>query len=80
MTQEEIYGKVTGLIANYFEVDPEKIDGETNITKDFGADSIQIMEFVLAMEDELEVEISDEEAENISTVNEIVAYLVKTVK
>lgn len=80
MSHEEIFNKVVQLIANYFEVDAASITGETNITKDLSADSISIMEFVLAMEDEFEIEISDEDAESITTVNEIVDHLEAALK
>ncbi|MBS7576979.1 MULTISPECIES: acyl carrier protein [unclassified Enterococcus] len=80
MSREEIFNKVVQLIANYFEIDAASITGETNIINDLSADSISIMEFVLAMEDEFEIEISDEDAENISTVNEIVDHLQSALK
>jgi acyl carrier protein len=80
MSQEEIHNKVVALLVNYFNVDPATIKGTTDITKDLNADSISIMEFVLAMEDEFEVEISDDDAENIVTVDEIVAHLSQAVK
>lgn len=80
MTYDEIFAKVVQLIANYFEVDASTITNGTDITKDLNADSISIMEFVLAMEDEFEIEISDEDAENITTVKEIVGHLEQAVK
>lgn len=75
MSQKEIYQKVSALIADRFEVDPQKITSETNIKDDLAADSIDLVEFVLELEDEFHDEIPDEDAEKLKTVGEVVQYI-----
>jgi acyl carrier protein len=60
MERQEILDKVITLVADHFELDPAKVTGETNFTKDIDADSIDFVELVLEMEDEFGAEISDE--------------------
>ena len=75
MTQEEVFSKVAGVIANHFEIDPEKVTDQMSIKDDLNADSISVMEFVLELEDEFGTEISDEDAEQIETVGGAVDYV-----
>ncbi|MDT2757141.1 acyl carrier protein [Enterococcus asini] len=75
MTREEVFTKVAGVIANHFEVDPEKVTDQMSIKDDLNADSISVMEFVLELEDEFGTEISDEDAEQIETVGGAVDYV-----
>ena len=75
MTREEVFTKVAGVVANHFEVDPEKVTDQMSIKDDLNADSISVMEFVLELEDEFGTEISDEDAEQIETVGGAVDYV-----
>ncbi|KZD66031.1 acyl carrier protein [Bacillus cereus] len=67
--------KLTDMIADRLNVDKSEINMESNFKDDLGADSLDIVEFVMQLEDEFDVEIPDEEAENLTTVGDVVAYL-----
>lgn len=75
MTREEVFKKVTVVIANHFEIDADKVTDTMSIKDDLNADSISVMEFVLELEDEFGTEISDEDAEQIETVGGAVDYI-----
>lgn len=75
MSEEEIFNKIKSLIADNFEIDASKITKETNFTKDLNADSIDLVEFILQLEDEFGAEIPDADAEKIKTVGDAVAYV-----
>ena len=75
MSKEEIFNKIRDILAENFEVDKEKITDETNFTSDLDADSIDLVEFILQLEDEFGAEISDEDAEKIKTVGDAVNYV-----
>ena len=75
MTEEEIFNKIKTLIADNFNVDQDKITENTNFTNDLGADSIDLVEFILQLEDEFGSEIPHDEAEKIMTVGDAVLYI-----
>ncbi len=75
MTEEEIFTKIRDILADNFDVDKDKITKETNFTNDLDADSIDLVEFILQLEDEFGSEISDEDAEKIKTVGDAVNYI-----
>ena len=64
-------------LAAQFEIDPEKITMETNLIDDLGADSLDVVELIMNIEDEFGVSISDEAAANLVTVQKIVEFLEK---
>lgn len=72
---EEIFNKIQTLIADNFNVDQDKITENTNFTNDLDADSIDLVEFILQLEDEFGSEIPDDEAEKIKTVGDAVLYI-----
>ncbi len=63
MSEEEIFNKIRDLIADNFDVDKDKITENTNFTADLDADSIDLVEFILQLEDEFGAEIPDDDAE-----------------
>jgi acyl carrier protein len=67
--------KVKNIIAEQLGVGEEEIKPTSSFIEDLGADSLDIVELVMAMEEEFEVEIPDEEAENIKTVQDAVSYI-----
>ena len=67
--------KVRNIIADQLGVGEEEIKITSSFIDDLGADSLDIVELVMAMEEEFEVEIPDEEAENIKTVQDAVTYI-----
>ncbi|CAM3180108.1 acyl carrier protein [Lactobacillus bombicola] len=75
MTKEEIFIKIRDILADNLEVDKDKITLNTDFTNDLDADSIDLVEFILQLEDEFGSEISDEDAEKIKTVGDAVNYI-----
>jgi acyl carrier protein len=75
MTATNVETKVKGIIAEQLGVSEEEIKITSSFIEDLGADSLDIVELVMAMEEEFEVEIPDEEAENIKTVQDAVNYI-----
>ena len=67
--------KVKQILSIQFETDIDSIDENTNIEDDLGADSLDVVDRLMSLEDEFDVEIPDEEIENIRTVGEVVAYI-----
>jgi acyl carrier protein len=68
--------KVKDIIVDQLGVDPEKVKLESKFIEDLGADSLDIVELVMAMEEEFDIEIPDEDAEKLKTVNDVQTYLV----
>ena len=72
-----IFENVRDALAQQFEVEPESITLETNLIDDLGADSLDVVELIMELEDEFGVTISDEAAAELYTVGRIVEYLEK---
>jgi acyl carrier protein len=70
-----IIDKVKAIIVDQLSVDEEDVKMESSFVDDLGADSLDIVELVMALEEEFELEIPDEDAENIRTVGEAVKYI-----
>ncbi len=68
--------KVKSIIVEQLGVDPEKVKLESKFIEDLGADSLDIVELVMAMEEEFDLEIPDEDAEKLKIVNDVQSYLV----
>ena len=67
--------KVKAILAEQFDVEEDKITEESDLQKDLGADSLDVVDLLMSIEDEFEVEVPDEEIENIKTVGALVAYI-----
>ena len=67
--------RVAEIIVEQLGVSPEEISPEASFADDLGADSLDIVELVMAMEEEFDVEITDEDAEKIQTIGEAISYL-----
>ena len=70
-----IEAKVKEIIVEQLGVDAEKVNPEASFVDDLGADSLDVVELVMAFEEEFEVEIPDEAAEKIGTVKDAVEFL-----
>jgi acyl carrier protein len=79
LNREEIFTKVKALIVEQLGVDEDKVTLEANFREDLEADSLDLVELIMAFEEEFGGEISDEEAQGITTVGQAVDYLVKHV-
>ncbi|AKP66700.1 acyl carrier protein [Companilactobacillus ginsenosidimutans] len=75
MSEQEIFDKITALLADKFEVEQSSLTRGTSFTKDLDGDSIDYVEFVLELEEEFGAEIPDEDAEKIATVGDAVDYI-----
>ena len=73
---EEVSQKVKKIIAEQLGKEEEEIKEEASFLGDLGADSLDIVELVMTLEEEFDTEISDEEAEKIQTVQEAIDYIV----
>lgn len=67
--------KVKAILSEQFDVEEDTITPETNISDDLGADSLDVVDLLMSIEDEFEIEVPDEEVENIKTVGELVKYI-----
>lgn len=70
-----VFEKIKGIIADQLGVDEDIITMESSFKDDLGADSLDVVELVMAVEEEFDVEFPDEEAENITTVADAVNYI-----
>jgi len=77
LNREEIFAKVKALIVEQLGVDEDKVTLEANFREDLEADSLDLVELIMAFEEEFGGEISDEEAQEITTVGQAVDYLMK---
>ncbi|MDD3692869.1 MAG: acyl carrier protein [Oscillospiraceae bacterium] len=67
--------KVKAILAGQFDVEEDAITPETNIADDLGADSLDVVDMLMSLEDEFDVEIPDEEIEKMQTVGDVVTYI-----
>lgn len=67
--------KVKAILAEQFDVEEDKITADTDLQEDLGADSLDVVDLLMSIEDEFEVEVPDEEIENIKTVGPLVSYI-----
>ncbi len=70
-----IFDKIKELLADQLDADIDEMTMNTDIAKDLGADSLDVVELLMSIEDEFSVEIPDEEIENIKTIGELVEYI-----
>ena len=70
-----IFEKIKTMLSDQLDVDAEELSLETKIAEDLGADSLDVVDLLMSLEDEFEVEIPDEEIENIKTVGDLVNFI-----
>lgn len=70
-----VFEKIKEMLAEQLDADAESMTLETDIADDLGADSLDVVELLMAIEDEFEVEIPDEEIENLKTIGALVEYI-----
>ena len=69
--------KIKALIAEELGVDKDTITEDTSIIDDLGADSLDVVELIMALEDEFDVKVDDNEAQQLKTVGDILSYIEK---
>ena len=70
-----VFEKVKAILSEQFDVEEDTITNDTSITEDLGADSPDVVDLLMSIEDEFEIEVPDTEIENIKTVGELVKYI-----
>ena len=75
MSQEAILEKVRSIVSEQLSVDTGEVKTESNFQNDLGADSLDTVELVMALEEAFDIEIPDEAAEGIATVGDAVKYI-----
>jgi acyl carrier protein len=72
---EGIFDRVKKVVVEQLEVEPEKVTPDASFANDLQADSLDVVELVMALEEEFDIEIPDEAAEQIDTVGKAVEYI-----
>ena len=75
MSSEEVFEKVKGIIVEQLGVSDSAVTMEASFIDDLGADSLDIVELIMALEEEFDIEIPDADAEKVVTVNDVVDYI-----
>ena len=70
-----ILEKIRDVLSQQFDVAADSINEDTNVVDDLGADSLDVVELIMSLEDEFGLSISDEEAAELSTVGKIIEYI-----
>ena len=76
-SQEEIFQKLKGIVVEQLGVDEEDVTMDASFVEDLNADSLDLVELIMSLEEEFGLEISDEEAEQIASVSDAVEYIVE---
>ena len=80
MSNQVVFDKVAQLIANRFSVDASTVTEGMTFQQDLGADSLDVVELVMELEDEFGIDISDEDIDQLKNVSDVVSYIEKKVK
>ena len=75
MDEQEILEKIRDIIADKLDADAGEVTNESRFQEDLGADSLDVVELVMGLEEEFDIEIPDEDAEKIATVGDAIAYI-----
>nr|YP_009398479.1 acyl carrier protein [Lophocladia kuetzingii]ARW67665.1 acyl carrier protein [Lophocladia kuetzingii] len=78
-TDSNIFEKVRSIVAQQLGVDEKTVTLEANFANDLGADSLDTVELVMAIEEEFDIQIPDEDAEKIATLNQAVKFIKEAV-
>lgn len=80
MEREELLKKIKSIVADKLSISEDQITEEASFIDDLGADSLDTVELVMALEDEFDLDIPDEEAEKLTTVGKAMDYVLARVK
>ena len=70
-----VFERVRAIMSNQLDVDEDRIAMESDIAEDFDADSLDLVDLVMSLEDEFGIEVPDEQVENFRTVGDVVRYI-----
>ena len=80
MEREELLKKIKSIVSDKLSISEDQITEEASFIDDLGADYLDTVELVMALEDEFSMDIPDEEAEKLTTVGKAMDYILTTVK
>ena len=80
MSSEEVFEKVKAIIVEQLQVNEDIVTEEASFIDDLGADSLDIVELIMALEEEFGIEIPDADAEKVTTVQDVVDYIKENVE
>mgnify|MGYP001018575630 FL=1 len=72
---DKIFETVRDVIADQLSIETDKIEMDSTFIDDLGADSLDVVELIMSLEEEFDMEVPDEEAEKIDTVGDVVNYI-----
>lgn len=75
-----VLSKIKEMVSVQFNVDEDEIDNETSFKDNLNADSLDLVELVMALEDEFELEVEDDSVEDIKTIGDAVGYITKALE
>jgi len=78
--EKMVFEQVRAIVAEKLSLNPEDITLESDLQKDFNADSLDAVEIIMAVEDTFDIEVADDELMNIKTIKDIVDYIEKVKK
>lgn len=70
-----VFEKIRAILAEQLDVEEDEITMESSIAEDLGADSLDVVDLIMSIEDEFEIEVPDDQVENIKTVGDVVNYI-----
>ena len=73
--ESELFERIRDLLAEQLDIEPSAITMDSDIMEDFDADSLDIVDMVMTLEDEFEVEVPDEAVETLRTVGDVVRFI-----
>ena len=79
MTRDEVVAKLKSIVADRLDVEEDQITEEKSFVEDLGADSLDIVELIMGLEDEFRIEIPDEDAEKLTSVGEALRYTLEKI-
>ena len=74
MTKEEVVAKLKAIVSDRLDVEADQVTPEKSFVEDLGADSLDIVELIMGIEEEFDIEIPDEDAEKLTSVGEAMNY------
>lgn len=80
MSSEEVFEKIKRIIVDLLQVSEESVTMESHFIDDLGADSLDLVELIMGIEEEFNIEIPDGDAEKVVTVGDVVEYIKENVK
>lgn len=79
MTKEEVVAKLKAIVSDRLDVEEDQVTEDKSFVEDLGADSLDIVELIMGIEDEFRIEIPDEDAEKLTSVGEAMKYTLEKI-